>query len=233
MKKKYNLLLLVSSLLLFSLQSFVLEPVYISVTSDVVIGESVLPAVVKIAVNAIRIITYSLCYAVIIYSACRFTAGKIKIQFLLFGLSIAYYYAANSLVSYITDPEFNFVELYYVLVSMALEVLMHTFILGVSLASAEKNHISVENTMPFEKLLSLSNPLQRIAFYCGGTISICLVLSRLLYDLQVGAPESNSEIIQMAVYYFSDIFAGFVTYLIMIYVFMTLYLREKNKKADR
>lgn len=230
MKRNYSLLLLVSSIVLFSLQSFVLEPLYISINSDIVLQESILPFVMEILINAVRIIAYSVCYAVILYFEYRSASGK-RTCILFFGLSIVYYYATKSLVSYICDPEFDLIQLYFVLFSFLFDILMQAVILGISLVLLKKG--DKKNAMPFKKLFSLSNPLQKSAFYSGLVIGVCRILSRLSYDLQLGLPESNSEIMQMAIYYLFEGLEGFLTYLIMIYAFMTFYLTEKNKKADR
>lgn len=230
MKKNYSLLLIVSSIALFSLQSLVLEPLLVSVNSNIVWQESIFPFIIEILINTVRIVAYSVCYAVILYSEYRSASGRVT-QILLFGASIIYYYAAKSLLSYLYDPEFALIDLYFVLFSLLFDILMQAVILGISLTLLKKS--DKKNSMPFEGLFSLSNPLQRSAFCSGIVIGVCRILSRFYYDLQWGSPENIPEIMQMTIYYFSDILEGFLVYLIMTYLFMTFYLKEENKKADR
>ena len=230
MKKRYNLLLTLCSFLLFGLIVFGIGPLKIYVETDIVYGDTVLPLLLQLAITIAQFAAFLISYSVIFYSGHKFGVKQIKNQIIIFLGAVVFFYVGNTLVSYFTDPYFDPVQLIYVVESVALELILHGVIIGYGLHTVNK--IADERCLPFERLVSLENPLQKVIAVSSLVLSGSKILSRIIYDVQIGAPETQEEILEMAVYYASDILVGIVSYLIMTYLMISFYSHDKKEKAD-
>ncbi|MCQ2428509.1 MAG: hypothetical protein MJ137_08995 [Clostridia bacterium] len=65
---------------------------------------------------------------------------------------------------------------------------------------------------PFKSFISFRNPVLSGLIYAAIAILAQLVISRLIYDIQLGAPESADELIEIPLGYLEDIVWAFLTY---------------------
>ena len=81
---------------------------------------------------------------------------------------------------------------------------------------------SGRSCFPFKKLFTLKNPMQLGAFLSALTICVPKILSRIIYDANLGAPESLKETLTMIAYYTFDIICGVVEYFAIILILMRI-----------
>ena len=60
--------LVATATLLFSLYCFILAPLYTYMSADVLFSVTVIPEIIKIIMDIIDVLSYSLCFSTIIYS---------------------------------------------------------------------------------------------------------------------------------------------------------------------
>jgi hypothetical protein len=85
-----------------------------------------------------------------------------------------------------------------------------------------------EHVFPYRSLFSFINPLQNIALKGGILLSATKILTRLIYDVQAGAPRSLADLLWIITYYASDILIGISFYAIALLLF-TLYDKRDQK----
>ncbi len=218
-KTKYSLLLALVSFGIFTLLAFLLSPIHFSLMNNIIYAESVSAVIFELVIGLLGIIVFPVSYAIIVYSAYKFTFSKIIGQLFIFGGSVIYYHGANTLVSYLDYGDFNIVELYYVLTSLGSELLLHALVLAVCLviASSGKEGRAV---------------LPKTAAWAGIILSATKLLQRMYQDLFVlEAPSGRGEIVEMIIYYFSDILVGFLVYAVMHYIYLS-FEKKAIKKAE-
>lgn len=230
MKKRYNLRLALSSFLLFALIVFVLGPVLISVGTNIVYADTVLPNLLDILVDIVQIAAFVISYSIIFYCAYKLTVKQVKDQIFIFLSALLFYYVANTLVSYFSAISFDPVELVYTAISFALELLLHGVIIGCGLYIINKG--AKEKSLPFKTRISFSNPVQRAIGITALVMSGSKVIERIIYDFRIGAPKSTIEVLEMVIYYASDLLVGVAVYFVMTYLILMFYSRDEKEKAD-
>ncbi len=101
--------------------------------------------------------------------------------------------------------------------------------LGVILDEKTKKELQI---LPFKKMFDLGNPLLRSAFKMSLVIVGVKLISRILNDIQMGAPTSLPQVLVMIVYYLSDIIYGVIAYFMAMFVFTYAYDKLKLDKND-
>ena len=97
--------------------------------------------------------------------------------------------------------------------------------------------LSYEEFYPFKKIFDKTNALQYCLLKIAILFSATKILSRLLYDFGIGAPEDFGEFLIMCAYYLSDLIFGIVFYIFAILIFRRIFAKveltdnENNKKA--
>ena len=71
---------------------------------------------------------------------------------------------------------------------------------------------NISEYYPFQKIYSNKNPIQVCLLIIAVIRSAVKILSRVIYDIDYGAPEGIGEILTMAVYYCSDLLIGIIFY---------------------
>lgn len=231
MKKRYDILLAVFVFSAFAVIVFCLGPLGMIFGSDAVYRETVIPAIFDAAIDLLQIAAFVVAYAVIFYSAYAFGSSRVKNQVILFFSAVLFLYVGNALMTFVTERSFDPVLLYYVAGSIVLEAAMHSiaFGLGLHIAKSENGKGSLDKGDGFLKYRSAASRFSLIsALLVGGG----KLLSRVIYDSQIGEPQSRAEIIEMVIYYASDVVIGLSVYFIMTYMLISFYERGKKEKAD-
>ena len=138
---------------------------------------------------------------------------------------LVFFYAGNVLMS--LDFSFDPVIFIYVGQSLGLELILHGAILGYGLWSIAD---CKERLLPFEGLVSLSNPMQRSVFVSALMLSLSKVLSRISYDINYGEPKNDGEILEMVLYYSYDVLIGVIALLAMTYLLLSFYSSDTKKE---
>lgn len=245
-KKRIRTLLILSTLILFSLLSFILKPTYTFMCSDVIYSVTVWPEILEIIIDAIEVITYAISFAIIIYSIFRFSASGSRSLITTYCIIILLKYLIDTAVSFIFDGAVSLDDIVFVLIYFLFDAVILTIIVLCSArlidsANARKNSIEKANTVlgiknssyddsifASNKFFSKSNPLQCSALIAGIVLSAAKIISRIRFDIYVGAPTSLSDAMWMVTYYISDILIALIVYAISVFMFSTLYSSEKK-----
>lgn len=231
MKKRYDLLFSLTLFGAFAVIALVLAPILETLNANSVYKNSILPVLINTAISIIQTAAFLVAYSVMFYCAYKFTVKKTANQMIVFVCALLFYYVASNLIYYLDKNSFYFVEVIYTaILPFLLDGLLHSLIVGVGILIIGRR--GGAECMPFESLISFSNPLQR-AIGWGALVQMAVRLAdRIAYDVRLGAPEGSKETLEMVFYYLSDVFVGIVAYFVMTYLVISFYARDKKEKAD-
>ena len=197
----------------------------------------------------IDLFVFFLSYSVIIYGMYRLSLKQIKTTFIFATLSPIFKYALKLMVSPIFDGAFklnDFIsDVFTVGVSGALEIAQFLIIVFVSnqyinkyknmetvvaKASARLNFEGVKEELevfPFKKLFNLKNPLQRGAFISGVVVSVLRLANLFISDISKGIFFNDiGGALLFIGGYLLEILIGVIGYFFMIYMFITIAVRD-------
>ena len=86
--------------------------------------------------------------------------------------------------------------------------------------------------LPAKKIYSKKNALQVSALCAGGILSAVKIVSRIIYDIDYGAPESLIEVCSMVLFYSLDVLVAIISYVIIIVV-LAMICRVKPFERSR
>ena len=234
-----------SCLINFSLITFLLTPIYTFVASDIVTGVTILPDAIKILLNLLEITAFAVCYSLIIFSTVS-SSNKKALSLCLIYISACFMRrAASLLVTLLVDGYIVPSDVFSVIIYFVLEV-VQVFIVFIMARAVVKKHIlasagkssAIKNggaigiignsSFSFTGVYSRSNPFQNSALKAGGLIAITKIFTRIVYDIDYGAPQSLSDGLTMAIYYISDIFICVIFYVLSWLILSGLVKRHQQ-----
>lgn len=227
-KKELTKLLLVISSILFGIYCFVLAPLYTYVSTNVILYMSVLPQILALLLDAVDILSYAVCFSIIIYSVFLLSLKKSTAVICSYICLLFMKYSSNFVMSMIVSGDaFNFDDMTLAILPFFFDVIILAIILAVSHRQIAKYNErkalrACEEVYPFKALLSLQNPLLSSAFVFALIMSVVKILPRIRYDILLGAPTSLSEVLWMCIYYLGDVLSGVIIYTVAIFVFTKL-----------
>lgn len=219
------------------LSSCFISPIYIQVSSDILYANSFLPDILGYAVNLLDIIFAAAQYSAVIVSFLLFGAVSYRraVKLICIGATVTYR-ILNQAVESLTDGTDFISGLRITLLYLILEVLEFyavVFVASLFCCEAVKRFSMLRTASrrlgdteydwtseicPYHGIISKSNPVQMCAAVSAAIFMFLKIVSRLIYDLNYGAPDNTSQIIQMVVGYTSDIVGG-----ILIFAFVLLF----------
>lgn len=226
LRKRLFKALLLSTVLLFSLSTLVLSPLFVYTCSDVVYADTVIPELIDIAIDITDVLAYGLCFAPIAYSIFRFGTRYSANLAVVYAAACFVRYTLNLAITFLTYGSISSDDAILVLFPFVLDMLILGGVLLTSSLCARK--IKRKDTNDIEsqisdsllkKPFSLGDSIHISAFTTGALLSLFRVISRLIYDFSYGPPTSLSDGLWMFVYYTSDILVSVVIYAIIIYLF--------------
>jgi len=213
-----------------------LEPLYISLVSDIVYASGILPVIVGIVIDIFEyaitaLLLATACASVYIETVDIAPAPKIAKYLHFVILSVPVLKGILSvIVTLIMSGEITWEDIRATLLTVIVDILIHilaVFIcrhfsvqhikrrLAVKKASATLNIPYTgdhDGAYPFKKFIDFKNPtLSGLVWACIAILGT-LVISRLIYDINIGAPESVDELIEIPLGYLEDVFWAFLTY---------------------
>ena len=257
-KKTLALTMLLFCLLPIVLNIACLTPIYFTLETNTVYRGSAISLTLKYIADLLDLIAFGSVYATVIFSLILFKK-RITVAF-------AFSYCAILLLKIparllMNIPLYNTIgtkeEIIADLLSLSfyflLEMLQFTIVIIFASATAKsylrsidflnkkgKRSEHAESILPIKKFINWYNPLLRAATYSSITVIIFKVISRIITDIDAGAPTSFGEVMIMIVNYLTDAIYGVVAYVIAIFIFNLLYDRltkadptkKSSKKAD-
>ena len=224
-KKRLRLYVILTTLVLFGLSCFVLSPLYVSLSSNIVYRDSLLSDFLNLVNNVFYIAVYTVCFSAFIYSVYKCGTKRSVSLTVVYCVAVIIRYMANIAVQTITDGVFpSFADLYPAILGCVFDILIAFAILLIAhLCLKDK---AQDSCLPFEKLYLHSNSLQRASLFTGILLSSIKVLTRVIYDLGYGAPTSILDLLRMIVYYLSDLLICVIIYLASLLLFMYFYKKD-------
>jgi len=224
---------ILTTLVLFGISCFLLSPMYVMLSSNILYRGGFAANLVNILNNVLYLAVYAVCFSTIIYSVYRCGTRSSLSLVMIYAAAIFLRYVANIIVQAFIDGALPlFAELYPTVFGFIFDFLT---VLGVLLIAhlclSSVNRLPREkkrNLLPFDKLFSLSNPIQRSAFFTGILLATIKVATRVVYDIGYGAPTSALEILRMAVYYLSDVLICAVIYLFSLLVILSIHKKDNQ-----
>lgn len=246
-KKRLSMTLICSTAILFSLTSFVLAPLYTYTCSDVIFSVTVLPEIIEIIMDIIDVVTYAICLSTIIYSIFKFSfKGSLHLG-AIYCTAVFLKYTANLVLTFIFDGTIGFNDFLYVIIYFIMDEIVLLLVSALSssfirkyyekkaLTEKANNRLGIKNVTTQEevfntsKIFSRKNPLQASALTMGVILSIIKILSRIRYDIYIGAPASVADAMWMSAYYLSDLLIIPIAYAI---AWLMVSRFEKKEQED-
>ncbi len=227
----------VTTLAIAILTSCLISPLYVSTGNDVLYASSPLPDILGWLVTLADTIFASVQYAAIILSFLLFDdRGHRRLTRLLCVGMTLFGRAINQIAGSVFDGTKITSGILGTLINLALE-LAELYIVALIasiicreavrrytlVASAEKrlgrnDHDWTRAVIPYQKICLGENPIQKSALLSAMIFSLALILSRVIYDISLGAPDGAAEVVQMALGYTSDIAGGIIMYALILLV---------------
>lgn len=225
-KKRLRLYVILTTLVLFGLSCFVLSPLYVSLSSNIVYRDSLLSDFLNLVNNVFYIAVYTVCFSAFIYSVYKCGTRRSVSLTVVYCVAILLRYMANIIIQTFTDGVFpSFADLFPAILGCIFDILTAFAVLWIAHLCLGKDKVK-GSCLPFEKLYQHSNPLQKASLFTGILLSSIKVLTRIIYDFGYGAPTSILDLLRMIVYYLSDLLICVIIYLFSLLLFMHFYKKD-------
>jgi len=230
LQKKLTLAVLICAGALSALYSFLLAPLYNILASDIIWAVTWIPTLLSLGIDLLEIGTYVLCFPILIYAFYRLPAKKATLPALCYLVVIVLRYVANLIITWIQNSLVAGDDLTSLILYIMMEgtLLLIACVLATSAirhfyretAETDKAMLTLgqvapsihDRVFPFTSVINRKNPLQNAAIRIGILLSASRMLTRLLYDLNVGLPSDLADLLWMILYYLSDILIGVIFY---------------------
>ena len=249
--KKISLTLTLGAVIFFSLQAFILNPLYAYTSNDVVFSETPIPEILGILNDISYPLGYALCFACVTYSIFKFSHSRAAKPIIILSLAFLLRYVANYVVSSIAEGGFRFSDIpASVLLPFGLDMLIFAIITVMVCVKIKRYYETYEQLLKAnstlgkktpsvhddvfvaQKIISLKNPLHYSAAITGILLSVVKILTRIRYDILLGAPSGAADTIWMIAYYLSDILIAPLVYAASLLLFGYLERKTADTPAD-
>ena len=240
---------------LFTILSFGFGLAYLFCNNNIILFQSILPDVIDVVREVTEILVWAVAIVLISYAVFFRLPKKITLRLclLLSALlmlhrifELAVILIVYGVLDFSNDilgnlfylvGDFLLVWIAYLLTSSTSKGYYQKRAVKNKAKSLFSNHtddtissLSQEDFYPFKKIYDQTNPLQLCLLKIAILFSATKILSRLLFDIGIGAPNDFGEVMVMFVYYLSDVLLGIVFYIFAILIFRRIFIKLQNKK---
>ena len=219
--------------------------------TNIILYTSVLPEILKMLIDLLETGIYAICFSLLLFSAFfrHENAPMLPLLFTYLG-AITFRRICDLAGVLILYGSLDSLDLTYAVVYILLDAALAlvVFFLARSGATAfyrsqalamKKEmlfkdadvHISFEGIHPFRKIVNTKNFIQLRILIISLILAGIKVLSRLVYDIDYGAPADLGEFFTMVIYYLSDLFLAVVFYALAVLILNKLF-RQKQKRDE-
>lgn len=244
LKKKLFFIILYAAYPAYILHSCVVSPLY-TITDSNVDYNGIISLTLYFIYNIIDIFVIFLSLAVIIYGLCRLGFRETGSVIVLAMLAPVFKYVLKIIVSPFVDGFVDLdqfmMDIYNLAVSGGLEILQLSIILFISYRSVKryrersavvskayarlgKTDVTGKDLLPFEKILSTKNPLQNGALVSGIFVFAVRTVMHIINDFW-GATTVVFDMLFFLPYILSLV-AGVLGYFLMLYIFISIGMRD-------
>lgn len=219
------------------LSSCLISPLYISTGNDVLYASSPLPEILSGLVSLADTFFASIQYAAVILSFLLFASRRQRMLTRLLCVGTTLFarmlnqiagalFDGTKLTSGITGTLLNtaleLAELYIAALIASLifreAVRRYTLLTSAAKRLGNRDYDWTREVIPYRRVFAGDNPVQKSALISALIFSLALILSRVIYDINLGAPSGIAEIIQMIIGYTSDIAGGIIMYALILLI---------------
>lgn len=249
-RKRLWLSLLLSLAFLVFVYSFVLAPLYTYSISDVLLYSTPLPEIIHLLLNVIDVLSYSICFSIIIYSILKYSLRRSWKLLTIYSTAIFTKYLANFLITSFVNRILDISDIFFIILYFVFDIIMLSFVCVFSCMFIrrfnerkrilEKSNRALGNTQndiiqdlfATKKIFVKENPLHCSALATALILSATKLISRIYSDLYVGAPSSVVDLCWMIAYYLSDILIAIIVYTVSLFVFNYLNMKKLKDKKE-
>ena len=225
-KKRLMFYIILSTAILFGISCFLLSPLYVIMSSDVLFQGNILIDLINIFNQISYILVYAVCFSTIIYSLYHFNTKSSILLIAVYCIAVLLRYIINIIVQAIIDGAFPLItELSPVLYNYILELITVFGVVVIAhlvFYTKKDEKKGRKKFLPFSKFYSHSNLLQRSSLYVGIFLAILKIITRIVYDLGYGAPTDIYDLLRMITYYISDLLICLIIYLLSLLVIINI-----------
>ena len=217
--KRPTLLLLILTFGLHALRAFAVCPLKVQVNTNIVYMTTVWPVVLDMLADLLQMAVIYIAFAFILETV--FHGGFRRGLPLIFGYIGAFVFGAvANLVMDITvggGAEYAWFLIRPTLAGIGIEILQLVIVLIIAWIIKARNTAPV---CPPEKIFSAKNGLQLSVLWAAVVTALFRLGARIIYDIDLGAPTSTGEIVEMVSGYAGDLLIPALGYLLMILILM-------------
>ncbi len=222
---------------LLLVHALVFNSIFLWVTSDVLLKDTVLSLILNILSDVFNYLFYWVSFAFLIFAMARFSLGTALGIGGIFMSGMALRYLLDTLVGYLimgfpTLDDFWYslselgIVLAFDLVLAAIAFLFIYVFVASAKASLEKKTV-VAAWMPPRSFWHLRNPILKAAFVSSAVVGSVQILYRIYYDVAfIGAPTGTVDLLWMITYYLSDLLMILIGYIVIQLFLNQLYMKE-------
>ena len=82
----------------------------------------------------------------------------------------------------------------------------------------------------FSSVFHFTNPALRCALLISLILMVSRLISRVIFDLNYGAPQGSADLLGMILYYFGDVASSVIGYLVMFLILSQIHLKDEEAK---
>ena len=217
--------------------------------TNIILYASVLPEILKMLIDLLEMAIYAICFSLFLFSAFfrHENAPALSLLFTYFG-AIAFRRICDLAGVLILYGSLDSLDLTYAVVYILLDAALALVVFCLARSGATVFYrsqamkmkkdmlfkdtdakISLGSIHPFRRIVDNTNLIQSRVLIVSMILAAIKVLSRLVYDIDYGAPSGFGEFLTMVVYYLSDLFLAVVFYALAILILNKLFQRKQKK----
>ena len=213
---------------LAALYAFVCTPVYYVANSNVLLSSFTFGW--DFVNDAVQYLYYWVSFAFLIFFAARYTFRSIRCLLVTFSVCSAGRYFFALIVILIIDKDWESFgyEMKQILeitlgdlLMMGLAVLL-VYLILVKRAQSKDALKSIQSASVYHIHKPLMGCMLAVAFIPA----VIRIVSRVWYDLFLGAPQGKADLISMVVYYTGDVLCGIIGYLVIYLIVLKLFYKD-------
>ena len=252
-RQKWFLIILCGGL--FVLNSIVFKPIYM-VLNDYymyMIKTPVIVTALSFLIELCYIATYASAFAFVIYSVFLKMPKRKSMNLIWIYMLVAFISGIINLVAIIfVYKAVSFDDMISELLYLIYEFIQLIIVYAISSSTFNKYYktLYIENRktaknaafigvignnfhfLSFNKIYDPKNPLQKSTMLSAAFFAGLGIVSRIIYDIFYGLPQSLIEVLSMVLFYTSDILVGVVIYAVVMFT-ITKILAPKDISSDK
>ena len=210
---------------------FVCTPVYVLASTNIMISGTAFPIFWDFIQDVNHFLYYWVAFSFLIYLSARYTVRSTRLLLLVYAGCSFLKYFLSLMVDNLIHADWTSMNyhLYYMMIDVLGDWLLMSMVFLLCYVFFERVKEKKKTiSFDFSGVLQLSNPVLKCTLLVSLMLMVCRLLSRFLYDVNYGAPQSRADLIGMIVYYFGDVLSGIVGYFLVFLIISRIYLKDEE-----